>query len=152
MSSLESLFAGAFIGGLISWFITHMYFKKTVKDGELLKELVSNNNHIVFKIHEDVKQLLPLIPDANHKKANEIISDYQSKVNQFTDNAQNTNISLNVKIPTVQINDLTMKCPTCGKKMLSEGYRMTPQGLVWHYRCPEHGLFMGNSIDDMWDE
>lgn len=152
MSSLESLFAGAFIGGLISWVITHMYYKKTVKDSELLKELVVNNNQIINGLHEDVKQLLPLISDANHEKANEIISDYQAKVNLFTENTQNTNDSLNVKVPTVQINDLKMKCPTCGKKMLSEGYRMTPQGLVWHYRCPEHGSFMGNSIQDIWDE
>lgn len=94
-------------------------------------------------------KLLKLIPKEKAQDALAILSDSCEEIKLVIEETQAINILQNLSLDT---SSLEQKCPQCGKKMADDGYKNTPWGLVWHYRCPQHGSLPGNNLNDIWDE
>lgn len=122
---------------------------------EEIKVLTEKNISTTNKLSNDVAKVLAFIPQNTYEdKSPElkiIIDETEYTVNETVQSAKEVNTKYNLNIDTSPL-ERTMNCLNCGKKMQSSGYKMTPWGYAMHYRCPEHGEFPSNHIDDMWDE
>lgn len=156
---------GCLFGGWIAgWLTTDLYAQKSseeLKNENLkLKNEIEENRKttehygektLLALENEKTRQnkLLKLIPKEKAQEALAILSDSCEEIKSVIQETQAINVFQNLNLDT---SSLEQKCPRCGKKMLDDGYKNTTWGLVWHYRCPEHGSIPGNNLNDIWDE
>lgn len=136
---------GVLLGWVGSWFFSKDTNKKLLELTKLTSEIF---DEMRFQ-KENTDKLMSLIPENNLEEACIIAHDLNKSVTNITKEVKAVNIAQNLNL---DISSLEHNCSQCGKKMTDEGYKNTPFGLVWHYRCPEHGIISGNSFNDIWDE
>jgi gas vesicle protein len=138
------------IGGLLGYFTALYFSKQTSRENKELKELIVTQSIGISELTKKVIMLASKISIEDKGITgilNETQEDIQKVINKTKD--VNAHTGNNFTLPS---SEPTMNCPTCSKSMLPSGYKMTPSGYILHYRCPEHGEFMGMSFDDIYDE
>lgn len=162
---------GCLFGGWIAgWATTDFYAKKSSEElkSENLKlknELEKNRKTTEHYGEETQKNIATLANEIAYLREelheNRKENDDNKPINlhiEETDNVIKSIIRETEKIHTkigisTDTSNTKQLCPKCRVEMTDYGWKQTPWGLVWHYRCPNgHGVFPSTKLNDTYDE
>lgn len=154
MKDIALLVAGWILGLLASWF----FAKKSSA------ELSSVESRINITLEQNVRDLTSQLSASNKltqysftqlreagltEKANEIEMEAQKEIIISKKIIESIPPKVIEGIDTTFF-DNQRSCPQCGAPSTPAGFGSDQGGyMVWHYRCPLHGRFPSNHIDDM---
>lgn len=146
METLISTLIGVIAGGGITWFFAN---KNT-------KDLINNNGTLVTKISELIHERVRLQATAESAidslKVTEPTKAAELEV-AVNEEGRKTNEILQSLPQSVSDNLDRHPCPTCGKSARLDGWGRDQMGITsWWFRCPEHGRFPSQRVEDWFDD
>lgn len=128
---------------------------------EKLEENKKTTEHYGEKTQQTITTLANEIATLRKELHENKTQNYNKPINMHiekTDNVIKSIIKETEKVHAqigigTDISETKQLCPECRVEMTDYGWRQTPWGLVWHYRCPNgHGIFPSTKLNDTWDE